>query len=270
MTKFHVNKDTGEHGRCRADVKECPLGDGAEHYDSLADARAGSEKILASIHGEFSAPVQKFVRVDRVDVNEDFSHPQANRLDKVSTSVDAIANGATTSSAIAQALDIVDRQGAYYGDAAGYLGLVDAKTDGELKEYSLTPKGELFMEQDSAGREAILRETIANMPLMQVYRAEGDQSAIDFIRDTQDVGETTAERRLTTLKTWDASLDGDISSSISTDLEDGSSRFASAAEYAADQKAKRAESLKRTELRGEVCHGCFMEKALDGSCANCD
>lgn len=269
MSKFHVNQRTGDVGRCTASVKECPLGSNANHFDNQKDAQSDAERVLSNIHGNVST-VKKTVKISRVDVNEDFPHPQANRLDKVSTTVDAIYNGATTPASLSHALDVVDRQGSYYGDAAGYLGLVEERKDGEFKEYYLTSKGELFVEQDAAGREQILRETIDNMPLMQIYREEGDEAAMGFIQDTQDLGDTTASRRLTTLKTWDDTLASSISESIEADRADGESRFVEASQYAAEQKQKRLETQKKTEARGTICPTCFMEMSLSGECSNCD
>lgn len=269
MSKFHVNQKTGEVGRCTASVKECPLGANANHFDNQKDAQLDAEKVLSKIHGDVST-VKKTVKISRVDVNEDFPHPQANRLDKVSTTVDAIYNGATTPASLSHALDVVDRQGSYYGDAAGYLGLVEERTNGEFKEYYLTSKGEFFVKQDATGREQILRETIDNMPLMQIYREEGDAAAMDFIQNTQDLCDTTALRRLTTLKTWDDTLASSISESIEADKADGESRFVEASQYAAEQKQKRLKKQKKAETHGALCPNCFMEMSLNGECSNCD
>ena len=274
MTKVHVNQETGKMGRCIAPDGSCPLGSNGRHFTDQKLAQRNSEEVLAKSYGNVATASKKkvvYVTVDRVDVNEDFPHPQANRLDKVSTTVDAVFNGATSSSAISQALDVVDRQGAYYGDAAGYLGLVDVTNDQELKEYRLTERGERFIDEDAAGREEIIRETINNMPLMQVYREEGEEAAMKFIQDTQDVGDTTASRRLATLKTWDETLKTSITDSIEIDRLESEGRFVEASKYAEEQRKKRLEAQKpKTEARGVVCNTCFMEMPLSGICSNCD
>lgn len=271
MAKFHVNQNTGENGVCTATVQACPIGGESDHYNNKADAVKGSEQVLSRLHG--TIPVQRkrtSINFDEVAVNEeDFPHPQANRLDKVSTTVDAIHNGATTANSISHALDVVDRQGYYYGDAAGYLGFVDAKQDGDFKEYSLTSRGELFVEQDAAGREAMIRDTIDKMPLMQIYREEGEDEAIKFIQDSQDVNDVTAKRRLATVKTWDSSLQTPLSESIENDKASSTGRFINASQYATEQKEKRT-LIQAKEARGQLCNSCFMEMPLTGDCQNCD
>lgn len=41
MEKFHINQETGEVGKCTANIKICPVG--GEHYSSLEEARAAYE-----------------------------------------------------------------------------------------------------------------------------------------------------------------------------------------------------------------------------------
>lgn len=224
-----------------------------EQLRSMQQASAGSRRIA----------------VGRVEVNESFPHPQANRLDKVSTTVDAVEAGANTASSIAQSLDVVDRQGYYYGDAAGYLGFVE-QSEGELKEYYLTEKGQAFYGADPVQRQQIIRDTVNAMPLMQVYREDGEEGARDFIRDSQDSNETTAQRRLDTIKAWDKELNSDgFADSIERDQADGATRFVGASEYAREQKEKR-DKPKVTERTGKVCPECFTAMSLSGVCANCD
>lgn len=213
-------------------------------------------------------PATRRIAIGRVEVNESFPHPQANRLDKVSTTVDAIEAGANTAQSIAQSLDIVDRQGYYYGDAAGYLGFVDSQSNGDLKEYYLTEKGQAFVGANPEQRKQILSETINNMPLMQVYREDGEEGALDFVRDSQDVNDVTAQRRVATLKTWDSELKSQgFSDSIAQDQSEGKTRFVDASAYAKEQRAKKVQ--KPTEHRGELCQECFVEKSVTGKCG-CD
>lgn len=268
MSKYHVNQDSGKVGVCSAKIK-CEFEGSAEHFDTKQEAESNAEIVLSNKYGNLTKPARKIIRVSSVEVNEDFPHPQANRLDKVSTTVDAILNGANTAGSISQALDVVDRQGYYYGDAAGYLGLVDASQTGDFKEYSLTTRGQIFAESSPTEREAMLREITNSMPLMQILRDEGPDAAEQFIQDTQDTNETTAKRRVATLVTWDNALSSDMASEIESDRLGSSERFLDAATYAQEQRDKRNAPIK-TEARGSVCQKCFMETSLTGACENCD
>lgn len=217
------------------------------------------------------APRQISFDPDAVRVNDaDFPHPQANRLDKVSTTVDAINGGATTISAIAQTLDVVDRQGSYYSDAAGYLGLVEEVGGGDFKEYSLTSLGQEFARAEPAERENLLRQQIAGMPLMQVYVEEGAGAAKDFMQQTSKVGDATVERRLTTLEAWSKTLKGnEFSNMIASDQRDGQTRVISAAEYAEEQRKKRA-NRSSGPLQGNPCPSCHQQMPLTNKCDDCD
>lgn len=209
---------------------------------------------------------------DEVRVNEtDFPHPQANRLDKVSTTVDAINGGATTASSIAQTLDVVERQGYYYGDAAGYLGFVEEARSGELKEYALTSLGQEFAQASPAEREQIIRRQVSGMPLMQVYQEEGPEAAKDFMQASQDTGDSTVERRVTTLKSWSKFLGSSkFSTLIAEDQASGQQRVVSAAEYAKEQREKIAKKSAPAAPQGAICENCFTQKSLSGVCFNCD
>lgn len=208
--------------------------------------------------------------IGRLEVNEAYPHPQANRLDKVSTTVDAIEVGANTAQSISQSLGVVDRQGYYYGDAAGYLGFVESSQTGDLKEYYLTERGQAFAGASPDQRNAIIRETVDSMPLMQIYREDGEDAALDFMKDSSQANETTAQRRLATLKAWDKEVRSEgFSQSIAQDREEGKTRFVDAKAYADQQKAKRNENTVQ-ERRGSICGECFMEKPLSGICTNCD
>lgn len=216
------------------------------------------------------APTRR-IAVGRIEVNDDdYSHPQANRLDKVSTTVDAVEAGANTAQSISQSLGVVDRQGYYYGDAAGYLGFVAHQENGDLKEYYLTEKGQAFAGASPEQRKQIIRDTVSTMPLMQVYREDGEQAALDFMKDSSEANVTTAQRRLATLKAWDKDIQSDgFSESIAQDKKEGQTRFMDAKTYADQQRAKKSES-KITERRGAICGECFMEKPLSGVCPNCE
>lgn len=49
--KFHVNKETGAYGECRATNKPCPLGDNGVHFDNIEDAMIYSTQNLEGKFG---------------------------------------------------------------------------------------------------------------------------------------------------------------------------------------------------------------------------
>lgn len=54
MTKFHVNPDSGEVGRCTASKRPCPLTGAENHFASEIEAKQHSEKTLSKKHPETS------------------------------------------------------------------------------------------------------------------------------------------------------------------------------------------------------------------------
>ena len=290
--QYHVNAETGEPGECHADVRSCPVAGDDLHHGSRAEAQAHGQRILGERYGTTATlrrspapgaitqrlnpdrrPTEpRVITLGSVEVNEDFPHPQADNLDKVSSTVDAVAAGANTAEGLSIALDVVGRQGYYYGDAAGYLGLVQVSESGGLKEYELTERGEQFAQADADERAAILRETITGMPLMQTYLQDGDEGALDYIRDSQDVNDTTAQRRLSTLKGWSQTVaDEHFSQAIESDRTSGAARLFDASAHAQEQRrAREARVTVKEPLRGAVCPRCFTVMSLTGACDNCD
>lgn len=47
MAKYHINRDTGEAGLCRATQGGCPFGGEEAHHDDVATARAAYEKSMS-------------------------------------------------------------------------------------------------------------------------------------------------------------------------------------------------------------------------------
>lgn len=45
MTKYHINSETGEYGKCSANIK-CPFNDSSVHVESLKEAQSISENIM--------------------------------------------------------------------------------------------------------------------------------------------------------------------------------------------------------------------------------
>jgi hypothetical protein len=52
MVKFHINPASGEAGKCSATKGPCPFGGEEEHFSSLEEATAESERRLESVHGD--------------------------------------------------------------------------------------------------------------------------------------------------------------------------------------------------------------------------
>ncbi|WIB65619.1 hypothetical protein [Curtobacterium sp. MCBD17_040] len=84
---------------------------GGEFYFSRDGGAAAPQVTLSSFRAQST-------------VNDAFPFPQANDLEKVITVVDAVGEHANTSGAIADTIGVsAEREGTYYADAAGYLGL---------------------------------------------------------------------------------------------------------------------------------------------------
>lgn len=250
-------------------------------YGFLLDkARAEREAALAAIGVKkkqpptiHPAPRQGlYFNPEQIRVKEDdYPHPQANRLDKVSTTVDAITGGATTASAISKTLGVVERQGHYYGDAAGYLGFIESNKNGELKEYSLTPLGEEFSDASPEERRKIIAQQISGMPLMHAYRNGGEDAAREYIQQSQDSSDDTVERRLVTVAAWNKSINDDnFDKSILQDSQEGQARMVEASALAKEQRQRILDRQQPVERTGGLCSSCYMQMPLTGECPNCD
>lgn len=58
-TKYHVNKNTGRAGICRATMKGCPLGADTPHFNTKEEAKAHIEKTEANNNSQFSTMKKK-------------------------------------------------------------------------------------------------------------------------------------------------------------------------------------------------------------------
>lgn len=251
MSKFHVNIDTGEYGRCSAASNDsCPFGESAIHVGDKEEAIYESEKILGEQLGLF----KKEKKVVLPAVNGSYSFPQADRLDRLAETVDAIKLGSNTSNKLSESINTVSRQALYYADAAGYLGLVEHSNSKSGKQYSLTKSGESFASGSAEDRDKILRHAIAEIPAVKVFQEKGERAARSYLSENEGTGGETVERRMTTIKGWAAKLrHNEKMVSYETDLsENGES------------------SKKSQEILGNVCQNCFTTKSLTGVCDNCD
>jgi hypothetical protein len=219
-------------------------------FDPLAHPRTGS--------GQFAEKLGTDPEVSLAysEGGNGFPAPQADRLDKVAVAVDAIAAGAETPDAVAESLGMTQsRNGHMYGDAAGYLGLVDVINENP-KHYGLTPLGEQFIGMEPDQRSAMLNTLVADSDIVQTYNDRGDGGVEELLEERGYSGETVS-RRAQTAASWAKHVEG-------AEMLDLTDEIAATRERAAEA-AKKVES-KRVAAAPEVCPDCFMQKSVDGSC----
>lgn len=201
-------------------------------------------------------------------VNEAFPLPQADNLDRVLSVIDAVAAGANTGAAIAEALGIHDREGSYYGDAAGYLNLVDESPGVSPKTYQLTPLGEMLLDVEVEDRIGTAAELVRQSPLVDAFTSMGDDGARELLSES-NLTSGTIERRLYTAQSWArATEDLDaLTVQASETVFDCRARASAAASHAAEIRLAR-EIAHRAPVVA-VCDGCFMQLPSAGVCENC-
>jgi len=135
--------------------------------------------------------------------------PQADRLEKVVTTVEAISKGKSSYQAIARELGELDeRQGRYYRRASETLGFTK-----RLRENfsTLTPLGRDFLQAEPERRNQILATQVLSHPVIRSLVAvlasatERRATRSDLERSLSTVVKTTkgmVERRLTTVLSW--------------------------------------------------------------------
>ena len=140
--------------------------------------------------------------------------PQANRIDLLFTTVQAVERGFGTSQEIAQFLreftgdSFVARQGAYYGDACVVLGFLVRSETG----YLLTKRGRSMMvaiESGSAHKE--MSAAILGTPLFSLLchdlgftstHEPGLNEIVNWISSHTALSVSTATRRASTLRNY--------------------------------------------------------------------
>lgn len=202
------------------------------------------------------------------EVDEDFPHPQANDLDKIACVVDAVSAGANTPEAVADALGLHPREGAYYADAAGYLGLVERVPGEEITTYATTSLGNELAVSDEQGRAALVREMVAHVPAVAIYDAEGDEAVVDFL-STEGLGASTAARRAATIRSWahQTADPGSLAGAVRVTQTETIHRAADAAERAraaAEERRRIREAAQVREM--PPCPSCFMQLPSSGVC----
>lgn len=203
--------------------------------------------------------------------------PQADNLDKVSTVVDAISGGATTPESIGESIDAVDRQGSYYANAAGYLGLVEkSKDDVGMTQFSLTMAGQTFQNLPTEDRAMMLKQLVEQTPLMQSFRSSGNsrEELEKTIGQSGGHEASVSKRRAASIMAWNDSLANveSLSASMDTGRQQTISRSIEASQKQAVERANKQQALFASVVKqhGAICSQCFMAKSLNGTCDNCD
>lgn len=273
MAKHHVNVKTGEYGKCEATKIDCPLGEDWEHSDTKEDAIYHSELILAQQYGEFTTmkkretPAAKDIQPT---VNHRYPYPEAHRLERLDTMLHGLRAGEVPPEGISSILGTKPRVSDFYGEAASFLGLAEATVDARgNKAFTLTQDGADYIEQDTAGRQDILKRTVESVDIVQDIRAgEAKEDAVlNRISSTHKESRDTASRKMSSMRSWakqiqqeeflqDVDTD-DVETRVSDGMEIYNRRYDDA-------------PVQPQQKQGEMCDTCFMEKPLTGVCPNCD
>ena len=242
------------------------------HADSDAGL-GGGEALGSGRPARGSAYLNALMR--DFEVNEEFPFPQANDLEKVILVVDAVENEANTNEALSVAFDVSDSQGAYYGGAAGYLGLVDVAPgyDDTLRVYMLTARGQAMRDLNREERVELMSRIVMKVPAVQTYVDEGGKAVKKELEYDGRLSDTTSKRRSDCIGSWANSVLNREQLNSRVDLEtiNCESRFPGAAIAASIQ---RTDARKKAELHkprvGVICPNCFTQMSLTGACDNCD
>jgi hypothetical protein len=135
------------------------------------------------------------------------SIPQADVLDDVVRTVEAVGTGAQSFSDIAEAIGKVDRQGRYYRKAAEILGFIENAAN----RSNLTPKGRAFLEAPQQRDQRLVAAVLESRLIQRVVpflEAAGNKGVTreqleNFIsKVTQPVGDSMIPRRVSTILSW--------------------------------------------------------------------
>lgn len=195
--------------------------------------------------------------------------PQANDLEKVTSVVDAIDNGANTSSGIAQSFGLDDRQGNYYGNAAEYLGLVE-RSEGmdNATEYALTENGKAVRDAKPSERVTMIREMVNSTPVMKAYVESGRDKAKleEYIRDSGNYESSVASRRAASIVSWDKMMNsGNFENEISSSSEKVNLTAVKVGERIQQERINRLTKMAGPKDYG-TCMNCFSKLPATGVC----
>lgn len=202
------------------------------------------------------------------EVDEAYPHPQANDLDKVTTVADAVNGGANTPAAIAQTLDIHEREGAYYAHAAAYLGIIEKVDGDEVTTYATTSLGNVLVASEEDERAELVRQMVAHVPAMAIYDDEGEQAVAQFL-NTDGLGQTTAARRAATIVSWarQSADTGSLAGALGKSREQATSRAPDAAAKAREAAEQRRQARNAAQDRQmPPCPSCFTQLPMSGVC----
>lgn len=206
--------------------------------------------------------------------NDSFPLPQANDLDKVMLVVDGVAAGADTNESSADVLGVGERNGHYYMNAAGYLGLVDKNVDEfGVDTYELTDIGRFMAEQSVADRCRMIGAMVNQMDDVQFIRAEGDDALIGEYELHEELSENTATRRAACIRSWSQqAMDlAVIEFAYGTQTSDLAQRCERGSARAQTQRAEARRIAAASVVKvGATCPTCFMTMPLTGVCDDCD
>lgn len=201
--------------------------------------------------------------------------PQAPDLEKISSIVDAIGNGATTSSALGESFNMTSRDGSYYGNGAEYIGLVKKTETEDGSEFSLTANGQTYAKGTPEERVAMLRELVNTTPLMQGYHESGKnrEQLEEAIRDTGYSPEV-AKRRASSMITWDRKLnEKDFENTLKTASHLAKKLSVTAARNQKFEKEERKVArLQKTVIARDygICNKHFTSLPANGICSECE
>lgn len=189
--------------------------------------------------------------------------PQADSLAKLSVAIDAIDSGIGHPETTSEAMGMVPRQGAYYLNAAGYLGIAEQDADGE---YHLTELGEEIAQHQGEDRISALSQVVSYAPLVRAVSQDDDVAMADALGD---LGDGTSERRIATARVWaNASAESDR---LTIEYAESYAKQSPGFEEAAKRSReiiRRSREQKR-ETAPSFCPECFMQLPVTGVCSNC-
>ncbi|MBC9705785.1 MAG: hypothetical protein H9W81_12610 [Enterococcus sp.] len=195
--------------------------------------------------------------------------PQANDLEKVSSVVDAIDNGANTAGGLGESFGIDSRQGNYYGNAAEYIGLVQrSESMDNTTEYELTANGKVFKDSSAAERAVMMRELVNSTPVMKAYIESGrDKKKLEeYIRDSGSYESSVATRRAHSIVNWDKKLNSStFESEIGTSLTQVSATSAKVGDRIRQERINKLTKLAGPKDYG-TCMDCFSKLPATGVC----
>lgn len=134
--------------------------------------------------------------------------PQANNLETILSTIQAVADGSISPAEIAERLGMVERQGAYYRDAADLLGLISIGDTGNVRvtDRGLRVLGARDQLQQRNRLRFALRKVEGICLLLDLLRCSGGQRSLaqleSHLQSHSSLSHSTVARRLSTLLAW--------------------------------------------------------------------